>query len=69
MNALAALVVAHHLEDLMREAEAERRARLLRAANPKPSTRLFGLGRRIESIISRVRGQVSRSIRPRPAGA
>ncbi len=69
MNALAALLVADHLNDLMREAEEERRLRILRGARPKPAGRLLRLGPRIASIINRLRDQVSRSTKPRPAGA
>ena len=69
MHAIAALLAAGHLNDLIREADNERRAALARAARPSSPKRPGGLGRRIASILSRDRGRTTRAARTGPAGA
>ena len=65
MNAIAAMLVTQHLNDLLREAEEERRNALVRGARRSGWSAALG---RIAGLPRRVAGAGRRSA-PRPAGA
>jgi hypothetical protein len=69
MNAFAAYLVADHLQDLLREADAERRAALARTGRSTTGTRHFAVRLRVVGALRRVFRQPAGTARPRPAGA
>ena len=69
LNALTALLAADHLQDLLREAEDERRAHLVNASRPSKPRFGSGLGHRIAAAARRLVRQPSISVRPRTARA
>jgi hypothetical protein len=72
MHPFTALLVADHLQDLLREAESERRAALVRSVRPHATPRSFALGRLVEAATRRLfrsRSESTTPQRPRPAGA
>jgi hypothetical protein len=69
MHAIASLLAASHLNDLLREAENERRVALVRSARPTPPSRGSGLGGRLASALGRGTTRTARSTRTGAAGA
>ena len=53
MNAIAALLAAEHLNDLLREAENERRSKLVRSVRPTDGGPRFGPVRRALASLRR----------------
>jgi hypothetical protein len=68
MHAIAALLAAEHLNNLMREANDERRLALVRSARPASPSRFLGLRTRLASAFGRD-VKTAASTRPRPARA
>ena len=72
MNTFAAFLAAEHLQDLLREAEADRLRRIARAGNrpsTAPAVRSPGIGRRVATVIRRLRDIFTRPAGPRGAEA
>ena len=72
MHPFTALLAADHLQDLLREAESERRAALVRSVQPHANARTFTLGRFVATAryrLLRTRSGSSSSQRRRPASA
>lgn len=55
-----------HIQDLLREAEAERLAKLARAGNPHAGTLSTGVVPRVRPILRRLRKVLVGPLRPRP---
>ena len=72
MNAFTAYLVAEHLQDLLREAEADRLRAIVRAGNrtvaPNASTAL-GIIRRVTTLARRLRDILTGPSHRRPAEA
>ena len=72
MHPFTAFLAAEHLQDLLREADDERRAVLVRSVRPHTTSRTLAIGRRVGATIRRLVGRRTESTspqRPRPAGA
>ncbi len=72
MHPFTALLAVDHIQDLLREAEAERRASLVRSVGPQAAARTLSLGRLVGAVtrrISRTRSGSSATHRRRPASA
>jgi len=72
VHAVTAMLVAQHLQDLLREAEEDRRRAIIRSATRSPSAtitgRLAGLLRRLPRL-GRRGSDAARPSDPRPATA
>lgn len=67
MHVTAAVIVAQHIEDLRREAEAERRIALVRGARRSERSPFFG---RLTGLLGRLTGSGRRTSSPAsPSGA
>ncbi len=72
MHPFTAFLAAEHLQDLLREADDERRAALVRSVRPHATARTFAIGRRAGATLRRLVGRRTSSTSPqrsRPAGA
>ena len=69
MHPYAPLIAAGHLQDLMREAEEERRRQLVRSVRPKGPGRSFSVRRRVTDLVGRLRGQPTRTSPAEPSCA
>jgi hypothetical protein len=72
MHPFTAFLAAEHLQDLLREADDERRAVLVRSVRPHATARTFAVGRLIGAAtrrLLRTRNGSTSPQRPRPARA
>ena len=69
MHPYAALIAAGHLQDLMREAEEERRRQLVRSVSPRRPSRTLGFARRVADLVRRLLGQTTGTSPVEPACA
>lgn len=69
MTTISALLAAEHFQDLLREAETERRLGLFRSARPNHRVELFDLLRGLRTGLRRLRDAVTGPSGPRPAAA
>lgn len=67
MHAFTALLAADHLQDLLREAEDERRRQLVRSVQPKSPARALGVRRGATWLVRRLRRRPTGIDRPQPA--
>jgi len=69
MHAITALLATEHLNDLLREADNERRVALVRSGQPTPPSRGGGLTSRLAAALGRGSARTARPARTGPAGA